>query len=222
MLHTLNPNISKRERIASILVGALLLGDGLMRRRKKFSEIIAGGILLYRGFSGNSPVYRALNIDTSYQKSLSPLNIRATSIIDRPRFEVYNYWRHLENMPLFMNHIKGVEVLSPVNSRWFISLPGNIGTIHYDTAIVHEEEGRMLSWKSLPGAPVEHVGKVTFEDAGAGSTKIEILFSYQAPGGKIGKGIASLFTPLFEEQMHKDFENFKWHMERSSIHDSIL
>ena len=113
-----------------------------------------------------------------------------------------------------MSHVSGVEVLNPINSRWFISLPGNIGTLQYDTAIVHEEEGHMIGWKSLPGAPVEHVGKVTFEDAGPDSTMIDILFSYQAPGGKIGKGIAQLFTPVFQKQVRKDLENFKWHIER--------
>jgi len=214
MLRTMNPNINKKERIASVVVGAILLGDGLLRKRKKFIQMIAGSILIYRGLSGNSPVYRALDIDTTYKKSLSPLNIRVSAIVNRPRAEVYNYWRHLENMPLFMSHVSGVEVLNPINSRWFISLPGNIGTLQYDTAIVHEEEGHMIGWKSLPGAPVEHVGKVTFEDAGPDSTMIDILFSYQAPGGKIGKGIAQLFTPVFQKQVRKDLENFKWHIER--------
>ncbi|HUJ99771.1 MAG TPA: DUF2892 domain-containing protein [Stellaceae bacterium] len=60
-------NINDRERLASGIGGALLLGYGLARRPSAWSALLtAGGVLLLeRSLSGHCSLYRALGIDTS-------------------------------------------------------------------------------------------------------------------------------------------------------------
>jgi hypothetical protein len=59
--------------------------------------------------------------------------------------------------------------------------------------IHHEEENRLIGWRSLPGSQVETAGSVTFRELPHGrGTEVRVLLQYNPPGGMVGAGIARL------------------------------
>jgi uncharacterized membrane protein len=98
-------NLGKTERALSVAGAALLLAWGARDVKKHpgaaFIKGLAGGYLLYRGVSGNCPL-RELIVKSKAQKQPKPLLIREALTVNRPRNEVYQYWRQLSNLPLFM------------------------------------------------------------------------------------------------------------------------
>ncbi|AWH85164.1 cyclase/dehydrase [Flavobacterium album] len=213
--------ISDLECAISVLGGAYLLYDSFKKEKKSILEMAAAGFMLYRGIKGlqrngtlgNIPLGKKLFGEPAKKPSGSNINIHTRMIVQRPVNEVYNFWRHLGNLPLFMDHLEGVTVLSDTHSEWKASLPGGMGTISWKAEIVSDEPHRHIGWRSLPGSAISNAGKVTFKDAGELGTLVHVVFSYSMPFGSMGTEIARLMNPVFEKLVRKDVLGFKRYME---------
>jgi uncharacterized membrane protein len=127
--------------------------------------------------------------------------------------EVYAFWRKLENLPLFMDHLERVTQTGVNSSQWTAKVPGGIGKITWDAVIVNEKENEVLGWKSIGKSAVDNAGKVEFKRIGPYTTELEIVFSYKAPLGVIGENIARFFTPSIEKMVRNDISNFSDYIE---------
>lgn len=212
LLNHLYTNVSPAERGASLLAGAYFLYDALAKEKKSGLEAVLAGYLLYRGASGNCFVYNAIGKTKPDNRSRN-VNIQIRQIVNKPREEVYAFWRNLENLPLFMEHLESVDNLNDSISVWEANIPGNMGTIRWKSEIVKERENELLGWQSLPGSSIENAGKVEFRDAGD-ATELHVVISYHAPGGIPGESAARLLNPVFEDMVEEDIRNFKWFIER--------
>ena len=208
-------NISDIERIISILGGAYLLYDALKKNKKSIPEIGAGGYMIYRGISGYCPAGDAGKklFSKPERPTGSNINIHVRMVVNRPVNEIYNFWRHLGNLPLFMDHLEAVTVLGNTHSEWRAKLPGGIGTVGWKAEIVYDEPNRHIGWVSMPGSTIKNAGKVTFKDAGELGTLVHVVFSYEAPFGHAGEEVAKLLNPVFEKIIRNDILAFKRYME---------
>lgn len=175
-----------------------------------------GSFLLYRGTSGNCPVYTSIG-KTGDATHADSVNIRTSLYVNKPRHEVYQFWRKLENLPRFMKHILVVSEIDSRRSHWEATLPGNLATIKWDAEIVKEEEGNLIGWQSVANSTIENAGKVEFRDAGNGGTELDVVISYRPPAGDIGAGIAKLLNPIFEKVVLGDIKNFKTFIENADV-----
>jgi len=66
---SLKTNVGDVERAVCLVVGALLFLKGLLTRRAFKTGL--GGLLIYRGFTGNCKCYEALGIDTTSEGAKS-------------------------------------------------------------------------------------------------------------------------------------------------------
>ena len=199
-------NVGSAERIISIVAGALIFsraGSG----SNKLLKAVVGGALLYRGIKGVCPVYKTIGMNTS-TNSKSVL-VEADVTVNRPRDEVYAFWRQIENLPQFMNHLESVRALSDYHSVWKAKIPGGFGTIEWKCEITSDVPGEYIKWESMPDSQVENTGLVRFIDLDDDSTLIRVNISYKAPAGKLGSGVAKLFTPSLEKIIRDDIKNFK-------------
>jgi len=178
---------------------------------------MTGGVLVYRGLSGICPVYTALGRST--YKGAHEVKVETTMSINKPVHEVYQFWRKLDNLPLFMKHLESVQVHDDKKSSWHARIPGGIGTINWDAEIVNEEENRLLEWTSLEGANIENHGHVTFVSTGDGTTELLVKIRYKAPLGMAGELISKLFTPVFTAMIKKDIAGFKQYIETGQLPD---
>lgn len=207
-------NVSNNERIISAVAGGFLLMNAITGKRARFLKAGAGAFLLYRAITGNCPAYSAMR-KKRLPDPAKNVNVRVSLTVGRPRNEVYAFWRDLENLPLFMKHLKTVTDLGGGRYHWEAEIPGMPGPINWDAEIIKEEEGALLGWNALPGADIDNAGKVTFIDAGEKSTELQIVITYRAPLGPAGRGLAKLLNPLFESMIKEDLRNFKAYIETS-------
>ena len=112
--------------------------------------------------------------------------------INRPRDEVYRFWRDFENLPRFMEHLESVRVLGQTRSHWEAKAPAGT-SVEWDAEIVDDRPGELIAWRSLPDGDVPNLGSVRFLDAPGGGTELQVELRYDPPGGKLGSLVAKLF-----------------------------
>ena len=211
-------NINTPERILSVIGGAFLIYSGFRSLSKSpavgISKLVAGGTLFMRGTSGHCPVYKAVGVDSTKPEVI---NIKQHFTVSKPREEVYQFWRRLENLPLFMRHIESVEEEDAIHSHWKAKFSKNLPPISWRAEIVKETENHFLGWHSVKGSALDHGGKVEFNDAPGGGTEVEVVFSYQSPIGGIGTGLAKQVGPALEEIIREDILRFKHFIETKQI-----
>jgi len=214
----LSVNVNKLERIASILAGTALIYKGLKSNDAKMQLPMAiGGLaLLFRGSTGHCSVY-SLAGKKKLPDTVKNINIITKMTVNKPRLEVYNFWRKLSNLPLFMEHLESVEEISDHRSHWVAKVPAHLGKIEWDAEIAKEIEGELIGWNSLPNATINNAGKVEFRDADEHGTELTIVITYRAPFGDVGEGIASWLTPMVKKMIVKDVKNFKRFIEAGDV-----
>lgn len=208
-------NLDWPERYASVLMGISLFASGIRRLTDRpvlnIVKSVAGGYLMYRGVTGHCPLYASIG---KYNTTPRNVNIRNTFIVNRPRAEVYRFWRQLDHLPSFLSHLKSVTVLDAKRSHWEVKLPGKVAKISWDAEIVEDQEGYLIGWQSVPGAMIHNAGKVEFKDSPDGKgTILSIVISYTPPAGGVGTAVGRLLNPVFEKIVRKDISNLKSYLE---------
>jgi len=223
-------NVGESERIASGIGGGALTAYGLYRMDLIGAVLaVIGGALLYRGATGHSPIYDALDLNTADDSATNKGGAGAAAAakhhsrehsnrvekhikIHRPLAEIFDFWRNFENLPKIMSNLESVTVIDNKRSRWKAKAP--LGTsVEWDAEIVDEQKNHFIAWRSIEGADVDNSGSVRFDRAGGGETKITVIINYTPPAGAIGAAAASLFGENPEQQLEEDLQKFKQAME---------
>ncbi len=213
-------NVGTAERIGSAFAGAVLATYGLRNANSisSFPIMVAGGFLLLRGATGYCPVNSVLHRNTS-DRTVAAAKATASYIINKPRQEVYSYWRKLENLPLFMRHLAAVEPIDETHSYWKVFLPGGITTISWMAEIVDDQPGEYIAWSSKPGSIVDNAGYIHFSDAPRNNTEVKAAIAYRLPAGDLGSTAARLFNPFLQDMITDDLRRFKYNIEGGVNYD---
>ncbi len=223
-----NTNVGERERWASLVGGGSLVAFGLAKRDLTgFALAAIGGGLMLRGATGHCDVYEAIGVNTS-GRGKAPGTGRRTSVpyelgirvdhsivVRKPVAEVYRFWRNLENLPRFMNHLKSIEVRTDKKSHWTAMGPAGIN-VEWDAEIINEEPERLIGWRSLEGSEVDNAGSVRFEPE-AGGTKVSVSLQYNPPAGSLGAVVAKLFGEDPKKQVREDMARFRELLETGRV-----
>jgi uncharacterized membrane protein len=144
------------------------------------------------------------------------LYVAKSVTINRPRHEVYQFWRDLERLPEFMIHLQSVTTGADGRSHWVAKAPG--GTVEWDAEITEDEPGELLAWQSIEGSEVANGGSVRFADAPADrGTEIHVTLQYDPPGGSAGAMVAKVFGEEPSQQLLDDLRRFKQVMETGEV-----
>lgn len=137
--------------------------------------------------------------------------------INRPRDELFAYWRDFTKLPSFMENVVSVEVLDDRRSHWVVKAPGG-ATVEWDAVITDERPGEMIAWASAENADVPNSGRIEFREATGGrGTVVSATIVYDPPGGVVGKLIAKMFQREPAIQARRDLRRFKQLMETGEI-----
>ncbi len=211
----LSQNVPQVERVGSIAAGAGLVLYGLSRRSLGGVVLaLLGGALLRRGATGHCDVYEKLGVNSAPLSTESGvrgnkgIKVVQSITVARPRQEVYRYWRNLENLPHFMEHVESVRELDDHRSTWVVK--GPLGhNLEWTAHIISDHKDEMISWESLPGAEVQNAGSVWFESTADGGTQVKVSLQYLPPAGVVGAAVAKLFGEAPEQQLESDLARFK-------------
>ena len=131
--------------------------------------------------------------------------------INRPRHEVYAFWRNVTQLPLFMEHLIAVEGDPYGITSW--KAKSLTGTVEWKAEIVKDERNKLISWHSLGDSEVRNSGAVRFRDAGNGGTDVQVDISYDPPLGALGVAVAKIFGDAPDQEVSADLQRFKEIME---------
>jgi uncharacterized membrane protein len=106
--------------------------------------------------------------------------------IDAPAAAIYSFWRDFRNLPRVMDHVRGVEPLGDLRSRWTAEGPKGI-EVHWEAEIVEDLPNERIAWRTLGGS-FDSSGAVRFLPAPGGrGTEVVVDLHYQLRGGVAGK-----------------------------------
>jgi uncharacterized membrane protein len=208
-------NIGTWQRVGSVAGGLALLYVGARRPRVDALTRAAGVGLILRGVSGYCPVTAATTGSRTTASQLSGargIHVRETITVNRPRAEVYRFWRQLSNLPAFMSHLEGVDELEGGRSHWVASGPFG-RRVEWDAQIINEIDGSLIAWESLPDSEVVSAGSVRFRDLPGGATEILVHLQYQPPAGRVGALAASVAGSDPAQQIRQDLRAVKAYLE---------
>lgn len=218
-------NVGKVERVVSGLAAAAVATIGLRRKRLRPFLFPIAGSLFSRAVTGRCAVNRALGRNSARTRRTSPvasvsrgegIKVENSVVVSRPVAEVYRFWRNLENLPRFMDHLESVTVVDENRSHWVAKAPA--GTrVEWDAAIHNEIENQLIAWRSLPGADVNNAGSVHFTPAGENQTEVRVVLSYEPPAGKLGAVMAKLMGEEPSKQVAEDLRRFKQVVESMEV-----
>lgn len=218
------PNVQGVERAASLAGGGLLIGNGLRRGGVGgWLQVLIGGMALARGLSGRcalkaamqpSPLEKQLVQDTHWRSARA---LARSITIDRPREDLYRYWRDFANLPTFMTGLERVEVLDNERTRWVLRLPMG-KTLEWTSRLTEDVPGERLAWMSEEDAPVRNLGWVTFKNAPDGKgTEVQALVAYEPPAGSLGHALGGVLDRLPAFKTMQDLRRLKQLMETGEV-----
>jgi uncharacterized membrane protein len=226
MLSKSRVNVGPRERAISVLTGsALLLSAALRPSRLSIPLALTGGYGLFRGISGQCLVYRAMEINRAGPYGKEGIQVERSLTINRPRAEVFAFWRDFENFPRFMEHLESVHILGDkdqsTRSHWVAKGPLQV-PVEWQAEIFEERPNELLSWRSLPGSVVENSGTVIFRDAPSGrGTEVKVVIKYKPPAGSAAAAFARLFGKEPGQQIREDLRHFKMILETGEVASTV-
>jgi uncharacterized membrane protein len=226
-------NVSQIERFASVIGGSGMVAYGLTKRNGAGLGLAAlGGAILWRGVSGHCNLYEAFGINTAergYEKGTGSvdgvpyeLGVRVDENIEirKQPDELYRFWRNLENLPRFMNHLESVRAIDDRISHWVARGPAGFN-VEWDAEIVNDIENELIGWRSLKGSQVDNGGSVRFEPMAGGGTMLQVSLQYNPPAGFVGAKIARMFGGAPEKTIAEDLQRFKELMETGNLTSTV-
>jgi uncharacterized membrane protein len=215
-------NVPSNERIGSIAAGAALIGLAIWKRSLGTMLLAAGGAaLIHRGVTGHCHIYeklginsRQLNAETGVPGNKG-IKINEEITIHRPATDIYRFWRQPENLARFMEHVKSVEEIDDLRSRWVVTGPAGTD-LEWMATILTDHEDELISWESLPGAEVQNAGSVRFEPVDHDTTRVRVTLQYQPPAGVLGAAVAKWFGEAPDQQLREDLGRLKQLLETTA------
>jgi uncharacterized membrane protein len=218
-----NVNVGDTERWLSLLGGATLGAYGLSQGGLSGLLLAGlGGALIYRGVSGHCSCYQALGINTAEKHGPATVipaghgvKVEERILINKPAAELYRFWRNLENLGRFLQHIESIRSENH-HSHWIARGPLGM-RFEWDAEIINDRPNEMIAWRSLPGSSVDTAGSVHFKQvANKQGTEIQVNLKYDPPAGKAGDAIARLFGGSPPQEIRDDLRRLKEHLESAA------
>jgi len=145
------------------------------------------------------------------------MQTRAAITINRPRSEVYAFWRDFTNLPRFMHHLESVEARDDRHSHWKAKAP--VGSaVEWDAVVTDDVPSSRIAWQSEGTTPVPNAGVVEFTEAPAGQgTEVLVSLEVDMPAGVAEKAAAKLFGEDPAQQVRDDLRHVKQILETGEI-----
>lgn len=197
------------------LLGVAAAHPAANRRRLATTALALASLSAVDLRAGNPP-----RLTPSFQTlpgSDTPLQVQESLAINQAPEACYQFWRDLARLPTFMQHLESVTVIDDKRSHWCATGPAG-RSVEWDAEITDDQPGRLLAWRSAPGADVDNQGEVRFDPAPGGKgTLLQVRMQYRPPAGRAGALVARLLGEEPSIQVRQDLRRFKQLLETGEI-----
>ncbi len=129
--------------------------------------------------------------------------------VDRPREDVYRFWKDLQNLPHFMDHVESIHQIDDRHSHWIVRTPGGAATAEWYMEIINDHPDEMIAWQSMPGADLPNAGSVRFASGPEGGTIVRVTLEYLQPTMAMGVAAAAILGDQPDQQLTEDLGRMK-------------
>jgi uncharacterized membrane protein len=150
---------------------------------------LAGAGLLVRGERQQSRHGQAIQVEKTIDLKATPET-------------VFDIWSRYESFPQFMSNVIEVRDLGDQRSHWIVKGPAGT-SLEWDSVMTENIRPSVLSWRSEPGAVVEHEGTVRIEAREDGA-RATVRMVYRPPAGALGQGVAALLGRDPRSELEQD------------------
>lgn len=201
-------------RVAGDLMDLALLGGAMKSPGAKRPRLL-GATAAVLGVTV-ADTAAALQLSRRERDQLGKVHVIQAVTINRPREDVYRFWRDFQNLPRFMSHLEYVEVIDGY-SRWRAKAPLG-ATVEWEAELFTDRPNDCIAWKSREGALVPNYGSVRFLTAPGGrGTELRVELHYEPPAGALGATIAKLFGEEPGQQIRGDLQRLKQVLETGEV-----
>jgi uncharacterized membrane protein len=194
-------------RLLVLLGGALLAWYGVKRRATP--GVVAG--LTDAGLAARVVTEGDFARSIGLAAGRRGIEVRKSVYIVAPRQRVFEAWSDYDNVPRFLSMVEQVRALDGTRSHWVVK--GPLGALlEWDSTLAASVAPDLISWKSEPGAPVEHAGIVQFGDEDGG-TRVTVQLLYHPPAGAVGHTVMSLLGRDPRHALEDDLARMKAYIE---------
>lgn len=204
-------------RVGGDVMDLALLGRAFSSNRSRRGRVAAATAAVLGVTALDTLTGRELRRETGNGAARrGAIEVRRAVTIDRPREEVYAFWRNFENLPRFMEHLVSVQVLDDRRSHWMARVPGG-ATVEWDAEITEDRPNELIAWRSLDRADVPNTGTVRFLPSPHGGTEVRVELRYEVPGGRLAATVGKLLGKVPEIQVGSDLRRLKQVLELGEI-----
>lgn len=140
----------------------------------------------------------------------------AAVTIDRPRQELYQFWRGFENLASVMHNVISITSIDDERSHWVVQ--GLNGDVEWDARVTEDIPGQRIAWQAVEDAEVKNSGWVEFRDGPPGrGTEVRAFLSYDPPMGPLGDLTAKALQKDPITLARIELRRFKQFMETGEI-----
>lgn len=214
----MTPNLSRNERVLTVMAGAGAMGLAVYFPRFRKPLALASASLIARGTAGYCPITamaqpRLRAGDTRLELG-GPRgsHLAQVVIINASADEVYRFWRDPVKLSQALPSTVHVSARDSRLWDWSIGTAGTPNLATWTSEIIHDEPGKLLSWKTTDGSTIVSAGSVTLRDLpGRRGTEVRVRMQYSPPMGKLGAAVArvaGLGADAFVREYLRDIKHF--------------
>ena len=197
-------NWSPTARMMMGAAGVVLSLYGL-RRDGLFRTMVGTiGLGILTRSATNMPMKRMVGVGAGHRA----VDVQKTIHIAAPVEKVFAFFDQFQNFPQFMSNVREVQVKGESQTHWVVAGPAGV-PVEWDAVVTERIPNKVIAWKTVPGATVEHAGIVRLDSNPDGTTRVDIKMSYNPPAGAIGHVVASLFGADPKSEMDADLARLK-------------
>jgi len=186
--------------------GALALA-GLKRSGPLGTLATALGVVSVVRSTSNVPLRRLAGVE-----GRRAFEVRKTIQIDAPLERVFQTLAVFEDYPQFMHNVRAVRRLAEDRYHWTAVGPAGLA-VDWDAEVTALEPNRLIAWRTVRNAPIQHAGIMRFESFNSGGTRLDIQMSYNPPAGALGHVLARLFRADPKHQLDEALVRVKTYVE---------
>ncbi|MDY0066639.1 MAG: SRPBCC family protein [Steroidobacteraceae bacterium] len=209
-----SPAVWAWSRVAGDAMDLTLLGAALRAPKAQAERIaVAGAVVLG---AAALDVYAGQRL---MRREISPPQVRVSEVvsINASPEELYTFWKKLDNLPRFMQHVQSVSRTNDRISHWVAKAPAG-ATIEWDAEIIDDQPNARLGWRTLPDSEIRHEGAVSFvRGAGGRGSIVHCELFYQPPAGRLGAALSSLLGEEPRKQINDDLRRLKQLIETGEV-----
>jgi uncharacterized membrane protein len=221
-------NVSRRERLASGMLGGGLLMYGIPNFLTLPGQVsnLTGLYMVGRAVTGRCLVYSAFGIDTTPNGRLHhrgvadphPVQLRQTLTVARPLQEVFAFCRDQDQIARCFPTVKQVQKMENHRSLWMFSDTAELVSFPVTVEITHEIENEQITWTAFPESSFRLNGNLQFK-AGPHPEETEIICTVHMipPAGIMGSTLMKWFSPVTEDSLNDVLHKLKQVLETGSI-----